>query len=90
VFRYLGEGLKDGAIYAFVRGESNAEVLLLVQARGNQWEYALVRCSSNELHATLDGNEVWTVPMAINWSGTPRDTFWVFYATSSKGQEPPE
>ena len=82
VFRYRGEDVDDGAIYAFVRGESNAEVLLLIQARKDRWEYALVRCSSNELHADLGDVEVWQVDIATNWAGSPDGPFWVYYEIS--------
>lgn len=53
----------DGAIFGFVQG-TDPEVLLLIEALENakgerSWQYAVVRATSGELNAKLDGTVVW-------------------------------
>jgi hypothetical protein len=84
VYRYDGESGEDGAIYAFVRGETNPEALVLIQARNEKWECAAVRCSANEIHVDLDSKDYWMAEKAVNWSGTSADPFWVFYEDSGE------
>ena len=79
IHRYQGADVQDGAIFAFVRGTSNPEALLFLQSRQGQWEYGFLRCSSNELVAKLDGNEVWTAMQVPGWIGDSRESFWVFH-----------
>jgi len=59
-------GLLDGAVYVFANG-TNPEIILLIEARGEgaaapAWAYGLTRTAGAELHATLDGGEVWNRP----------------------------
>ena len=63
-------GLVDGAIYVFANG-TNPEVILLIEARRAggappAWNYGLTRTAGAELHATIDGGEVWTRPAAFS------------------------
>ncbi len=81
IFRYKGNGIADGAIFAFVRGESNPEVLLFVEARDQKWTYGLLRCSSNKLIAKLDERQVWVAEQIPGWLGQPNEKFWVPYLT---------
>lgn len=57
-------GIVDGALF-FIAGGTDPEVLLVVEASAPdegppQWTYAINRVSSAELHARLDGNEIWS------------------------------
>ena len=72
-------GLVDGAIYVFANG-TNPEVILLIEARraGDAppgWVYGLTRTAGAELHATIDGGEVWTRPAAFGTA--PRDPYFM-------------
>ena len=78
IHRYQGGEIQDGAIFAFVRGTSNPEVLLFVRLHNGQWEYGFLRCSSNELVAQLDKAEIWKAPQVPGWVGNPEGPFWVF------------
>jgi hypothetical protein len=66
VFRYASpeRNVADGAIFAFVVG-TDAEVLLLLEARGEpneyRWQYALARLNRDELAASFKEQEVWRV-----------------------------
>jgi len=84
IYRYQGEVGEDGAVYAFVRGESNPKALVLIQARNKKWECAVVRCSANELHVDLDGKNYWMVNQAAGWTGTAEGPFLVFYEDSDR------
>jgi hypothetical protein len=71
VHRYSDEqsGLIDGTAFIWSRG-SDPEVLLLIElAQGDagkpRWQYAFARIGSAELHASLDGEEVWLAPEAF-------------------------
>lgn len=79
IHRYKGGDVDDGGIFAFVRGESNAEVLLFLQAKDGNWEYGLLRCSSNELVARLDRSEVWRAEQIPGWVGAADEPFWVVH-----------
>ena len=79
IHRYQGGDIQDGAIFAFVRGASNSEVLLFLQSRRAEWEYGFLRCSSNELVAQLEKKEVWNAPQVPGWIGEPNGPFWVFH-----------
>ena len=86
IHRYSGGDVEDGAIFAFVRGESNAEALLFLQGRDGQWEFGLLRCSSNELVARLDRREVWRAPQVPGWIGAAREPFWVVHRRFETGR----
>lgn len=77
VHRYKGHDVEDGAVFAFVRGESNPEALLFVQSKDEKWEFGFLRCSSDPLVAKLDKREVWR-PQQVGL-GTPNGSFWVTY-----------
>jgi len=68
IHRYAdpGAGLGDGAIYVFANG-TNPEIILIIEARRDGgsppgWVHGFTRTAGAELHATLDGGEVWTRP----------------------------
>ena len=69
VYRYQPrddrEGL-DGALFLFCEG-SDPELVLVIEDRptpeGNRWHYALASLSGWEVHARLDGVEVWNQPL---------------------------
>jgi hypothetical protein len=69
VYRYSSPdaGVAEGALFAFVLG-TDAEVLLLLEARGaqneNRWAYALARLNSDELAAFFKEKEVWRASRA--------------------------
>lgn len=74
--------LQDGAAFVFAHG-TNPEVILLIEALGAsldeaRWHYSAFPCSSAELHAALDGREVWWRPGAPNVVGRPTDDYWLF------------
>jgi hypothetical protein len=57
VFRHGEDAAADGALFAFVVG-TDPELLLLVEADGPGWRYALSRINRDPLSVTLDGNVV--------------------------------
>jgi hypothetical protein len=79
LYRYRPEqdDLLDGALFAFVKG-TDPEALLMLEAvrtpAGEVWEYALVRQTSGGVHATLDGETIWTVEKHIP-RNDPRQPF---------------
>jgi hypothetical protein len=82
--RYEDEDVADGAVFGFVHG-TNPEVLLLLETLkpkpGSKagWRYTFTRLGSAEMHAELDGKEVWTVPRAVGVVGAPIDPYWMFW-----------
>lgn len=64
---------QGGALFAFCEG-TDPEVLLVVETlptdQGPRWHYAFAAFSNYELHASLAGQEVWSVPPR----GTPPNT----------------
>jgi hypothetical protein len=66
VYRYEGAGGEpiDGALFVFVLG-TDPEAFLLIEDRKvegkPQWQYALARMNSIELHVSQRGHEVWAV-----------------------------
>ena len=65
-FEQLPQGSgRGGALFAFCEG-TDPEVLFIVETRptdeGPRWHYAFAAFSNYELHASLAGQEVWTVP----------------------------
>jgi len=71
--------LIDGALFCFVSG-TNPEIALWIEARHERplppgWTYGLARIAGAELHAELDGKDVWTQP--VQFSPTPRDPYFV-------------
>ena len=74
-----GAGLVDGGLFFFVFG-TNPEIALLIEARRDgrapaAWTYGLARIAGAELHAELDGAEVWDQP--VQFSPTARDPYFV-------------
>lgn len=66
VYRYSDpkSGILDGGIFAFTHGGTNPEAMLLIEAHGEHadeatWHFGFVRLGHAELHAELDGREVW-------------------------------
>lgn len=66
LYRYADEatGIIDGALFAFANG-TNPEVLLLLevqrdpQSKQDSWVYGFAQMTGAEVHASLDGTEVW-------------------------------
>jgi len=54
-----------GALFVFCEG-TDPEVLLMLETRqtedGPRWQFALAAFSNYELHGSLAGKEVWSVP----------------------------
>lgn len=74
IHRYSDEqaGIVDGALF-FIADGTNPEVLLAIEAMARedarpQWTYAINRVSAAELHARLDGKEIWTAPRVVKAS----------------------
>ena len=67
LYRYADEqtGVIDGAVFAFANG-TNPEVLLLLEAQRDAttkdafWTYGFAQMTGAEVHASLDGKEVWS------------------------------
>jgi len=57
VFRYGTAALTDGAIFGFVVG-TDPELLLLIEANGTGWQYALARFNRDPLSVLRDGELV--------------------------------
>ncbi|QDV44991.1 hypothetical protein Enr13x_48640 [Stieleria neptunia] len=51
----------DGAVFAFAHG-TNPEVLLLLEATDNGWQFGFARLCGAAPQATFDGRIVWTKP----------------------------
>ncbi len=66
LYRYADDatGVIDGAVFAFANG-TNPEVLLLLEVQHDSktkqdiWVYGLAQMTGAEVHASLDGEEVW-------------------------------
>ena len=76
-----GAGLVDGAIFFFAAG-TNPEIALLIEARREgtspaAWTYGMARLAGAELHAELDGAEVWTRP--LEFSPPPRAPYFITF-----------
>ncbi|HVX10194.1 MAG TPA: hypothetical protein VHC22_03230 [Pirellulales bacterium] len=63
ICRYADEsvGVRDGAMF-FLAGGTNPEALLAIELSGQKpaWKFAINRVSASELHARLDGKEIWS------------------------------
>lgn len=66
ICRYADEsaGVRDGAMF-FLAGGTNPEALLAIELSAEKpdepvWKFALNRVSASELHARLDGKEIWS------------------------------
>jgi hypothetical protein len=66
ICRYADDpaGVRDGAMF-FLAGGTNPEALLAIELSGDKpaepvWKFALNRVSASELHARLDGKEIWS------------------------------
>jgi len=73
IYRYASNdsAVRDGAIFAFVRG-TDPELLLLIEAHGRNgsvtWQYAFAPMNSFEFHAFHRNHEVWQKPqLAPPW-----------------------
>ena len=76
----------DGALF-FIADGTNPEVLLAIEATSrddaaSQWTYAINRVSAAELHARLDGKEIWTAPRVTEAS--IRSPYYLFPRPMSK------
>jgi hypothetical protein len=80
--RYADEDVLDGALFGFVHG-TNPEIVLILETLKSDakrgWRYAFTRLGSAEMHAELDGKDVWTVPRAVGVVGAPIDPYWMFW-----------
>jgi hypothetical protein len=93
VHRYRDErlGILDGAAFVLAHG-TNPEAILLVEAhraQPTQWRYSLARLGSAELHAELDGREVWKRERTPGVVGSPTDPYWLFVSPAEFRAEPP-
>lgn len=81
-YRDAAAEIQDGALFVLAHG-TNPEALLLIEAVGptveeSRWQFGLVRTSNAELHAELDGKEVWMVPRTKGGSTKPAHPYFVF------------
>jgi len=90
VYRYrdLDQKIVDGAVFILAHG-TNPEAVLLIEAHGEtaataEWKYGLVRLGSAEMHASLDGNEVWKLDRTPNVAGKPTDPYWLCFTQIEK------
>lgn len=86
-YRDPQSGILDGVLFALVHG-TNAEILLFIEAVAEQqgeprWMYALARVGSAEMHANLDGEEVWQVDRTPGVVGSAVDPFWITIALTA-------
>jgi hypothetical protein len=84
--------IQDGIMFVFAHG-TNPEALLLIEAVGptiekSSWQYGLVRTSNAEVHAELDGKEVWMQPRVKGGSTRPADSYFVFSLPSAANRLP--
>ena len=86
VWRYSDADSKvlDGAVFIFAHG-TNPEIVLFMEAIGTdadtaKWHFAFARSGSAEFHVELDNREVWSRERALNVTGTPNDSYWLFSA----------
>jgi hypothetical protein len=73
-------GILDGGLF-FIAGGTDPEVLLVIEAAiGDdgqpKWQFAINRVSSAELHARLDGKEIWSSPRVGD--ATNRSPYYLF------------
>lgn len=73
-------GVLGGALF-FIAGGTNPEVLLAIEAAGEegtppQFNFAINRVSAGELHARLDGKEIWTSAGVVE--ATRRSPYFLF------------
>ncbi len=66
IFRYAekSSGVLDGAVFAFVHGGTNAQIVMLIEARlrgdkSARWTAGFGRLNSGHNHVQLDGREFW-------------------------------
>jgi hypothetical protein len=70
IFRYQApdEGVKDGALFAFVWKGTDPDVLLMVESREDggkpRWKYSLARFNWREMWVQRSGKEVWRAKMS--------------------------
>lgn len=81
-YRDATAGVQDGAVFVFAHG-TNPECLLLIEAAGEslesaRWQYALLRSADAEVHAELDGREVWKCDRASHAGDGRANPYWVF------------
>ena len=74
-------GVLDGALF-FVAGGTDPEVLLAIEAATSagmppEFNFTINRVSSNELHARLEGKEIWTSPRVVD--ATIRSPYFLFH-----------
>ena len=67
IHRYACEsvGLLDGAIFAFVHGGTNAQIVMLIEARRGdddsaRWTVGFGRLSEGDNFVQLDGHQFWS------------------------------
>ncbi len=94
VHRYHDEPhqIMDGAIF-LLAVDNNPQILLLlemlkVEVDGCFWQYLLARVSSAELHAALDGKEVWSQGRTPGIIGKPTDSYWHMVTLAMEGSAP--
>jgi hypothetical protein len=87
IYRYADEEVLDGGLFAYVHG-TNPEIVLILESPKSDakpgWRYAFARLGSAEMHAELDGKDVWTVPRAAGVVGQPVDPYWMFWTNDRR------
>ena len=74
LFRYQADDVR-GAIFSFVHGNNNPDLILLIETKGKKWSFGANRCTAYALELELDGNVVWKV--AEDWGRQPDNPFFV-------------
>jgi len=87
-YRDAANEIQDGAMFVLAHG-TNPEALLLIEAAGPTvegagWQYGLVRTSNAELHAELDGKEVWMQTRVRGGSTKRAHPYFVFSLPSAE------
>lgn len=94
-YRYAAPdtGLVDGVIFASSAHGTNPSILLLIELRQNEgdapaWHYGLQHLGNADVHALLDGEEVWSVTDR-GWRAAPTggDTWQIIWASTPVPEE---
>jgi hypothetical protein len=82
----------DAAIF-ILAVDNNPQILLMLEmltaeVNGSAWQYLLARVSSAELHAALDGKEIWAKERTAGIIGKPTDYYWHMVTVPAEGNAP--
>lgn len=94
VHRYRDEHrqIMDAAIFVLAV-DNNPQIMLMLEmltaeVNGSAWQYLLARVSSAELHAALDGKEIWSQERTRGIIGNPTDYYWHMVTFPANGNAP--